>query len=84
MVDMNSIPQQEVANGKGQSEFALASPTNESKLVAKKPCPSNPGGDSTILMFELLISTRCCLEINKPSIRLKVYFSQFKIPFLIT
>jgi len=36
MVDMNSMPQQEVANGKGQSEFALASPTNESKLVAKK------------------------------------------------
>jgi len=53
-------------------------------LSQKKPCPSNPGGDSTILMFELLISTRCCLEINKPSIRLKVYFSQFKIPFLIT
>jgi hypothetical protein len=64
MVDMNSMPQQEVAKGNGQSEFALASPTNESKLVAENPCPSNPGGDSTICTVELLIQFCCYLEIN--------------------
>jgi hypothetical protein len=40
MVAMNSIPQHEVANGKGQSEFALANPTALSKDVAKNPAPS--------------------------------------------
>jgi hypothetical protein len=48
MVAINSIPQQEVANGKGQIELALAKPTALSKLVAKKPWPSKPGGASVI------------------------------------
>jgi hypothetical protein len=34
---MNSIPQQEVANGNGQMEFFLASPTTLSKVEAKRP-----------------------------------------------
>jgi hypothetical protein len=34
------MPQQEVANGKGHNELALAKPTTLSKEVAKKPCPS--------------------------------------------
>jgi hypothetical protein len=53
---MNSIPQHDVANGKGQSEFARAKPTKLSKLVAKKPAPSIPGGASATLTVELLIS----------------------------
>jgi hypothetical protein len=43
---MNSIPQQEVANGKGQIEFALANPTDLSNDVAKNPAPCKPGGAS--------------------------------------
>jgi hypothetical protein len=39
MVDINSIPQQEVANGSGQILFFLARPTTESNDVAKKPGP---------------------------------------------
>jgi hypothetical protein len=34
---MNSIPQHEVANGKGQIEFLRAKPTAFSNEVAKKP-----------------------------------------------
>jgi hypothetical protein len=37
MVAINSIPQHEVANGKGQIELALASPITFSNEVAKKP-----------------------------------------------
>jgi hypothetical protein len=48
MVAMNSIPQQEVANGNGHKECDLASPTTLSIDVAKKPDPSIPGGASTI------------------------------------
>jgi hypothetical protein len=44
MVAINSIPQQEVAKGKGQSEFARARPTALSKVVAKNPEPVTPGG----------------------------------------
>jgi len=39
MVAMNSIPQQEVAKGKGHKEFFLAKPTTLSNFVAKKPSP---------------------------------------------
>jgi hypothetical protein len=39
MVAMNSIPQQEVANGKGQIEFFLARPITLFKDVAKNPSP---------------------------------------------
>src|SRR4030095_6363522 len=45
---MNSIPQHEVAKGSGHSEFLRASPTILSRLVAKKPGPSNPSGALTI------------------------------------
>ncbi|MNF00269.1 hypothetical protein D3C80_1990720 [compost metagenome] len=44
IVAINSIPQQEVANGKGHKEFERAKPIAFSKLVAKKPAPSTPGG----------------------------------------
>jgi hypothetical protein len=43
---MNSIPQQEVANGRGQMEFFLAKPTTLSSEVAKKPSPMWPSGIS--------------------------------------
>jgi hypothetical protein len=36
---MNSIPQQLVANGKGQIEFFLARPTTSLNLVEKNPSP---------------------------------------------
>jgi hypothetical protein len=39
MVAMNSIPQQEVANGRGQIEFFLARPMILVSLVAKNPSP---------------------------------------------
>jgi hypothetical protein len=51
---MNSIPQQEVANGKGQIEFFRASPTAFSSEVAKNPGPSIPAGEweiSNLLLF---------------------------------
>src|SRR6188768_4207453 len=54
---MNSIPQQDVANGNGQMEFFRASPTTFSRLVAKKPVPSIPSGFSEMLItFELLVA----------------------------
>ena len=40
MVAMNSIPQHEVANGKGHRELARANPTALSNDVAKNPAPS--------------------------------------------
>jgi hypothetical protein len=51
---MNSIPQHDVANGNGQMEFFLAIPTTLSKLVAKNPAPSYPGGFSPT---DTLVST---------------------------
>jgi|SRR6516165_4319354 hypothetical protein len=53
MVAMNSIPQQDVANGRGQSEFFRANPTTLFNVVAKKPSPEWPGGISAraILFF---------------------------------
>lgn len=54
MVAMNSIPQQEVANGKGHMECERANPTTLSREVAKKPDPSIPGGASTILISLML------------------------------
>jgi hypothetical protein len=37
MVAINSIPQQEVAKGKGQIEFFRASPITPFKVCGKKP-----------------------------------------------
>jgi hypothetical protein len=50
MVAMNSIPQQEVAKGRGHMEFFLAKPTTLSREVAKKPSPICPSGSWTLLM----------------------------------
>jgi hypothetical protein len=50
MVAINSMPQQEVAKGSGQSEFFLARPTTSLSFVAKNPWPACPSGISTILM----------------------------------
>jgi hypothetical protein len=47
---MNSIPQHEVANGKGQSEFARANPTTSFSFVAKNHSPVTPSGGATILV----------------------------------
>jgi hypothetical protein len=46
MVAINSIPQHEVANGKGHIEFLRARPTTLLSCVVKKPSPVNPGGAS--------------------------------------
>src|SRR5688500_4618335 len=59
MVAINSIPQQEVANGKGHSEFLRAIPTTFSRLVAKNPAPSYPSGFSTSLISVFLVSVAC-------------------------
>ena len=50
MVAMNSIPQQEVANGRGQREFFRANPTTLSNEVAKNPSPMCPSGISIWLI----------------------------------
>src|SRR3989337_645888 len=50
MVAINSIPQQEVAKGKGQMEFFLAKPITLFKEVAKKPSPWCPSGISPMLI----------------------------------
>jgi hypothetical protein len=57
MVAINSIPQQEVANGRGQSELALAKPITASIFVAKNPGPSSPSGDFAISSFVFLMSS---------------------------
>jgi hypothetical protein len=54
MVAMNSIPQHEVAKGKGHNEFARASPTALSNDVAKNPAPSKPSGLWLGSMFTLI------------------------------
>src|SRR5690242_7289570 len=47
---MNSIPQHEVAKGRGQMEFFLASPITLFNDVAKKPSPWWPSGISPKLI----------------------------------
>jgi hypothetical protein len=54
MVAMNSIPQHEVANGKGHNELARAKPTAFSNEVAKKPAPSMPSGRYSVLISMLI------------------------------
>jgi hypothetical protein len=54
MVAMNSIPQQEVAKGNGQSEFGEPYLQHHLELWQKNP-PTTPSGGSTIFMLELLI-----------------------------
>jgi hypothetical protein len=55
MVAINSIPQHEVANGKGHKEFARANPIILSTPVAKNPGPSNPSGAFTVLTILYII-----------------------------
>jgi hypothetical protein len=62
-VAINSIPQQEVAKGKGQSELARAKPTTSLSFVAKKPSPTTPSGGATIVVFESLISNSYFFEL---------------------
>jgi len=50
MVAMNSIPQQDVAKGKGHMEFFLASPTTSLNFAAKNPSPCYPSGIEATLM----------------------------------
>jgi hypothetical protein len=52
MVAINSMPQQDVANGNGQILFFLAKPTTLSRLVAKKPAPSRPSGFSAMITLD--------------------------------
>jgi hypothetical protein len=54
MVAINSIPQQEVAKGRGHREFFRASPTTFSSEVAKNPAPSTPSGASAIFISVML------------------------------
>jgi hypothetical protein len=63
MVAMNSIPQQDVAKGRGHSELARAMPMTLSKEVAKNPEPSTPAGASTI--FTVLIIKMLVLIVVK-------------------
>jgi hypothetical protein len=52
MVAMNSIPQQDVANGSGQIEFFRARPITPFNVVAKNPSPWWPWGISTMLISD--------------------------------
>jgi len=51
------MPQHEVANGKGQIEFFLASPTTFSSFVAKKPSPSKPSGASAMATLSYIFAS---------------------------
>ena len=53
---INSIPQQEVANGNGQIEFLRAKPIALSNVVAKSPGDENPSGGSVFMCIEELMS----------------------------
>ncbi len=55
-VAINSIPQQEVAKGKGQSENFRAIPITLLSFVAKKPSPSKPSGASASILITGLLS----------------------------
>jgi hypothetical protein len=55
MVAINSMPQQDVAKGKGHNECDLANPTTLSMDVAKKPEPSIPGGASTKFISVIIL-----------------------------
>jgi hypothetical protein len=50
---MNSIPQQDVANGKGHNEFLRARPITLSKEVAINPSPEYPSGIGANFTFVL-------------------------------
>src|SRR4249920_3756951 len=63
MVAMNSIPQQEVAKGRGHIEFLRASPTASLSLVAIKPSPVCPSGISTMLI-EFFVSAGTVFTLN--------------------
>ena len=57
IVAINSMPQHEVANGKGQIEFLLARPTTLFNDVAKNPSPGCPSGMSAMeISFSSFIS----------------------------
>jgi hypothetical protein len=65
MVAMNSIPQQDVANGKGQREFLRARPTTSLSLVVKNPSPAYPSGASaTETASEILASMGVILNLT--------------------
>src|ERR1700749_2988667 len=71
MVAMNSMPQQDVAKGKGQMEFFRASPTAFSNEVAKNPGPSIPAGECAISSFVRLFSIRSiskCFKTKQQSV----------------
>ena len=52
---INSIPQQEVANGNGQMELDLANPITLSKAVANNPGDEKPSGGATFVYVVILI-----------------------------
>jgi len=65
MVAMNSIPQQDVAKGKGHNEFFLAKPTTELSCVAKKPSPEIPSGAAPIEIASAIdASFGCTLNLT--------------------
>ena len=68
MVAINSIPQQEVANGSGHNECERARPITLSNEVAKNPDPSIPGGASAnfISLISSVLPNACFpLEIKR-------------------
>ena len=67
MVAMNSMPQHDVANGSGHIEFLRAMPTTFSRLVAKKPAPSTPGGLSPSVTPDL--SATVCITFSVSVVR---------------
>src|SRR5690606_15874090 len=55
IVAIYSIPQHEVANGKGHIELARANPTTSLNLVAKNPSPAYPSGGATCFISDELL-----------------------------
>ena len=56
MVAMNSMPQQEVAKGRGQMELLLARPDHLVQSSGEHPGAEYPSGGSTLLYIGLFVS----------------------------
>jgi hypothetical protein len=74
MVAMNSIPQHDVAKGKGHKEFLRASPTTELNCVAKNPSPGTPSGAFPIPIASAISASFGCMLNLTGRIMYALYF----------
>jgi hypothetical protein len=80
---MNSIPQQEVANGSGHSELARASPMVLSIVVAKNPGPSYPGGIAACFTIFYFLESRYKYQVSRFLLTNNYQFSNSNFQYII-